>query len=98
MQFLFEEIKSAATDKQASKQQREEFGFKRYLVATRVYADHERKDGADDEAGPSSSKAPAKQVKKPKVRAWGAGHRAVQSDTSTGQRYHSPGLWLGAGV
>ena len=54
MQFLSEEVAAASADSDLTKQQRESFKFKRYLVVTRVYADNEAPAAAA--AGPSSSK------------------------------------------
>ncbi len=62
MQFLFEEIKKAAEDKSLSKEERRDFDFRRYLIATRVFADKERSPQAIDEEG-ESSKRPNKKHK-----------------------------------
>lgn len=68
MQFLFQEITAATSDKGLSKEERESFSsLKRYLIFTRVYSDPEpppgpssgsrKKQKRENGSGPSSSSA-----------------------------------------
>ncbi|GAX79701.1 hypothetical protein CEUSTIGMA_g7142.t1 [Chlamydomonas eustigma] len=66
MQFLFEEIREVCEDEERSKQERDSFAFERYIVVTRLYADHEASGSRQQAvAGPSSSKKKQKGTEGP---------------------------------